>query len=126
MNETPQVCEESGRLVNYWNHVGEILWNIVIPDQRGGFFVRCKRENGEGPEEDERDESLSGDRIRRNGGVFDLEIVRSMKDRFLVDGDTRHPNPLLSFQFHLDEARLDLLVPKKWGVEGNGDLRHQG
>jgi hypothetical protein len=79
MNETPQVCEESGRLVEYWGHVGEVFGNIVVPDQRGGSFVGCKRENGEGPEEDDRDESLSGDRIRGNSGDFNLEKVRSMK-----------------------------------------------
>jgi hypothetical protein len=79
MNEASQVGEESGRLVDYRDHVGEILGNIVIPDQRGGFFVGCKRENGESAEEDDRDESLSGDRIRRNGGDFNLEVMRSME-----------------------------------------------
>lgn len=79
MNETPQVCEESGRLIDYWDHVGETIGNIVIPDQRGSFLVGCKRENSEGPEEDDREEGLSGNRIRRNGGDFNLKIVRSMR-----------------------------------------------
>ncbi len=61
MNKTPQVGEESGRLVDYGDHVGEILGNIVIPDQRGGFSVGCKRENSEGAEENDRDERLCGD-----------------------------------------------------------------
>ena len=72
MNETPQVGEEGGSLVDYGNHVGEIVGNIVIPDQRGGFFIGCKRENNEGAEEDDRDKGLGRDRIRRNGGDFNL------------------------------------------------------
>ena len=61
MNKTPQVGEESGRLVDYGDHVGEILGNIVIPHQRGGFSVGCKRENSEGAEENDRDERLRRD-----------------------------------------------------------------
>ena len=61
MNETPQIGEESGRLVNYGNHVGEILGNVAIPDQRGSFSVGCKRENSEGAEENDREERLRGD-----------------------------------------------------------------
>jgi hypothetical protein len=73
MNEASQVGEESGRFVDYRDHVSKTLRNIIIPDQRSGFLIGCKRENGEGPEEDDGEESLSGDRIRRNSGDFDLE-----------------------------------------------------
>lgn len=79
MNEAPQVGKEGSRFVDYRDHVGEILGNIVVPDERSGFFVGCKRENGEGAEEDDGEESLSGDRIRGDGGDFNLKMMRSME-----------------------------------------------
>lgn len=60
MDKTPQVGEESGRLVDDGDHVGEILGYVVIPDQRGGVSVGCKRENSEGAEENDREERRRG------------------------------------------------------------------
>jgi hypothetical protein len=63
MDETSQVGEQSGRFVDYRDQVGEICGNVVIPDQRSDFFVGCERENGEGAEEEDGEECLSGERI---------------------------------------------------------------
>jgi len=118
MNETPQVGEESGGLVDHRDHEGEILGNIVIPDQRAGFFVWCKRENGEGAEEGDRDESLSGDRKRRNGGDFNLEIMRSMKIVVQLVVTLTIPMPSSASVFIWMRRGLTSSYPRSGGLKG--------